>query len=163
MIQSVFCFSSFPSASLLSPCQTFFYFETQCFTPFTFSPPVKIRKVLMGSYTIRWTSFCFVCYFQHICFFFFFSISVFYCSLYFPKPHPPTCKDKLSHWSLDWTCWNKISYSLNPNETSPPHSSLESSRFVIAFLPRSKCLNFMAMSLSAMILEPKNTKSATVS
>ena len=32
------------------------------------------------------------------------------------------------------------------------------SRLVIAFLPRSKCLNFMA----AVILEPKKRKSVTV-
>ena len=37
------------------------------------------------------------------------------------------------------------------------------SRLVIAFLPRSKRLNFMLQSPSAVILEPKKIKSATVS
>ena len=38
------------------------------------------------------------------------------------------------------------------------------SRFVIAFLPRSKCLLILCLqSLSAVILEPKKIKSATVS
>ena len=38
------------------------------------------------------------------------------------------------------------------------------SRFVIVFLPRSKCLLISWLqSLSAMILEPKKIKSATVS
>ena len=38
------------------------------------------------------------------------------------------------------------------------------SRFVIAFLPRSKCLLISWLqSLSAVILEPKKMKSATVS
>ena len=36
------------------------------------------------------------------------------------------------------------------------------SRVVIAFLPRSKCLNFLA-SVTALILEPKNMKFNTVS
>ena len=36
------------------------------------------------------------------------------------------------------------------------------SRFVIAFLPRSMCLNFMA-TVTAGILEPKKVKSVTVS
>ena len=36
------------------------------------------------------------------------------------------------------------------------------SRFVMAFLPRSKCLNVMA-SLSAVILGPKKIKSVTAS
>ena len=37
------------------------------------------------------------------------------------------------------------------------------SRLVIAFLPRSKCLNFMAAVTICMILEPQNIKSLTVS
>ena len=37
------------------------------------------------------------------------------------------------------------------------------SRFVIAFLPRSKCLNFLLQSLSAVIFEPSKIKSLTVS
>ena len=38
------------------------------------------------------------------------------------------------------------------------------SRFVIAFLPRSKCLlNSWLQSLSSVILEPKKRKSVTVS
>ena len=36
------------------------------------------------------------------------------------------------------------------------------SRFIIAFPPRSRCLNFMAESLPAVILEPKKIKSVTV-
>ena len=36
------------------------------------------------------------------------------------------------------------------------------SRFVISFLPRSKHLNFVA-AVTALILEPKKTKSVTVS
>ena len=37
------------------------------------------------------------------------------------------------------------------------------SRLVIAFIPRSNCHNFMGQSPSAVILEPKKTKSVTVS
>ena len=37
------------------------------------------------------------------------------------------------------------------------------SRLVIAFLPRSKCLNFMAAVTIIVILEPKKIKSITVS
>ena len=38
------------------------------------------------------------------------------------------------------------------------------SRFVIAFLPRSKCLLILCLqSLSAVILEPKKIKSVSVS
>ena len=37
------------------------------------------------------------------------------------------------------------------------------SRLVIAFLPRTKCLNFMAAVTICKILEPKKIKSATVS
>ena len=37
------------------------------------------------------------------------------------------------------------------------------SRLVIAFLPRSKHLNFMAAVTTCSILEPKNIKSVTVS
>ena len=37
------------------------------------------------------------------------------------------------------------------------------SRLAITFLPRSKSLNFMAIVISAVILEPKKIKSATVS
>ena len=37
------------------------------------------------------------------------------------------------------------------------------SRLVITFFPRNKCLNFMAQSPSAMILEPRKIKSDTVS
>ena len=36
-------------------------------------------------------------------------------------------------------------------------------RFVTAFLPRNKCLNFMAESSFAVILEPKEIKSVSVS
>ena len=44
---------------------------------------------------------------------------------------------------------------------SPPFNTL--SRFVIAFLPRSKCLLISWLqSLSAVILEPKKMKSITV-
>ena len=37
------------------------------------------------------------------------------------------------------------------------------SRFVIGFLPRSKCLNFTAAVTTCMTLEPKEIKSLTVS
>ena len=37
------------------------------------------------------------------------------------------------------------------------------SKFVIAFLPRSKCLNFMAAVTICMILEPPKIKSVAVS
>ena len=37
------------------------------------------------------------------------------------------------------------------------------SRLVITFLPRSKCLNFMAAVTCAVILEPKKKKSVTAS
>ena len=37
------------------------------------------------------------------------------------------------------------------------------SRLLITFLPRSKCLNFMATVTSAVILEPKKIKSVTAS
>ena len=36
------------------------------------------------------------------------------------------------------------------------------SRFVIAFLPRNKCLNFVAAVMCTVLLEPKKIKSATV-
>ncbi|KAI4582157.1 hypothetical protein MJG53_009682 [Ovis ammon polii x Ovis aries] len=49
------------------------------------------------------------------------SVSTEQCSLCFPKTHTPTCKDELSQGRfLDWICWNKILYTLNLNETSPP-------------------------------------------
>ena len=37
------------------------------------------------------------------------------------------------------------------------------SKFVIAFLPRSKCLNYMAAITNTVLVEPKKTKSVTVS
>ena len=37
------------------------------------------------------------------------------------------------------------------------------SRVVIAFLPRSKCLNFMAAGTAAVILQPLKMKPLTVS
>ena len=43
------------------------------------------------------------------------------------------------------------------------HSLTHSLRFVIAYLSRSKCLNFMDESPSAVILEPKKIKSVTPS
>ena len=67
----------------------------------------------------------------------------------------PSVHDYWKNDSFDYT-------NICQQSSVPAFNTL--SRFVIAFLPRSKCLLISWLrSLSAVILEPKNVKSVTVS
>ena len=80
--------------------------------------------------------------------------SILWCSAFsvVQLSHPYMTTGKAIAWTI-WTFVDKV-ISLLFNMLS---------RFVINFLLRSKCLNFLASVPSAVILEPKKIKSVTVS
>ena len=66
--------------------------------------------------------------------------------------------------SQGWESWWTAVYGVKQSRTQLKRLSSSSSRLVIAFLPRNKHLLISWLqSLSAVILEPKKIKSATVS
>ena len=52
---------------------------------------------------------------------------------------------------------------LGKNGEITPERMKRLGQFVLAFLPRSKCFNLKAVSLSTVILEPEKIKSVTIS